>query len=197
MSWELTAVMSIIILAPFAFFGVFWLFTKIINLIKVRRGYVGAEFIRSNRYLVTSISKPNSNYLSYAGKKYKFDPKKLFRRGSTPTMLYVEDRTEPIDPLVSKTGSKISTQRLSEVLIRFFNLGKISAMKQEKIMQILLIIAVAAAIGAVGFAFMNFQAMGVMEGRLAGAVSNVVKEEISKINITTPSTTTTSIPVLT
>lgn len=159
--WQM--IFSILVLSPFAIIGVYKIFNWFREMFLVRKGNVEMAFLTGNRGFKFGWGKPNGDQIDYGKHKmYKFSPKKLYRHGSKPLALFNENSIEQLDPLTTQE-SKLDTSRLSELLIRYFNLGVISTMSKEKVMTILLIIAVAAAIGSVGLGFVNMQAMGAID----------------------------------
>jgi len=189
---ELWQLIALIATTPLAFIGIYILFKKLAHLIMVRKGYMKLLFFTKNKMIREDLRKPQSDTFSIGNKAFELDSKNIFRWGHTPTLSFSENSTKSLNPLEKK--SVLTPTRLDNIQFNAFNAGKRTIEKKEKIMQILLIIAVAAAIGALGFAFMDFQATGVMENRIIGSVRGIVVEEIAKINITN---TTTPITVLT
>lgn len=200
--WQM--IIAIFALSPFAFIGVYWIFIRILNFILIRRGRVKLGFFTGNRGFKTSYGKPQSDHIVVGKNKlYKFNPRKLFRWGHTPMALYNEDSIEQLDPLVEEK-SKLSTTRLSELLIRWFNLGVISSMKKEKILTMLLIALIAVNAILAGVNFISWQSINSMAGTINEAntaIGNLPEKIVERLPNTTqtqaqPPQEGTTIPVL-
>jgi len=187
---ELWQLIALIATMPLAFIGIYILFKKLAHLVMVRKGYIKLLFFTKNKMIREDLRKPQSKTINVGGKKsFTFDPKHIFRWGHTPTLVYNEESVNPLNPIEKTT--KLTPTRLDDIQFNAFNAGKRTIEKKEKIMQILLIIAVAGAIAAAGFAFMSFQATGITEARIIGSVRGIIIEEVAKINVTRPITVLT------
>ena len=197
---DIVVLVSLISVAmlPLAFVGAIFIVKRFMEFMLTRKGYVKLLFTTPSRQIKTEYHKPESNYIKAGGKKmYRFDPRKIFRwgLGGTPTILYNEESIEPIDPL--EKSSKLSPVRLSELLTRWFNLGVLSTIKKEKIIQSLLIIVTIAAIGSVIMSFMAFDALRSVESSIRSDLdtkTNTLLEAVQNIQQTQAATE--EIPVI-
>lgn len=176
-------VIAAMIMIPFGAFGIFTLFRKIMELAFVRMGNVRMLLFTPSRMIKSTWGKPQKEDITTGKSTYKFGSEYLYRNGGTPTILYNQDSIEPVDPLKDQT-SKLSTSRLSEMQIRWFNLGVISTLKQEQLVKILLIVCVVAAVGAAGLSFINMQSMSMMQGSLAGQIGGIPDAVTSRLPAT-------------
>lgn len=168
--------LMLIVASPFAFMGLFNLMKKIFEFLAIRRGNVKMLMFTPSKQIRTKFARPQSDFLKYGEKMYKFDPSKLFRWGwgGVPTIAYNEDSIEPLNPL--DITSKISSGRLSELLIRWYNLGSIANIKKEKLMTMLLIGVIIANVVLAAVVFVSWQSISVIDSRISGIPDQVISK---------------------
>ena len=181
-AFEWQMVFTVLFLSPFAFIGIMKIMGYFKEVVLVRKGNVEAGIITENRGFKFTFGKPKGDHLEIGkNKMYQFNPKKLYRHGHKPLAIYNENSIAQLDPL-NESENKLNTDRLSELLIRWFNLGVISTMSKEKLLTMLVLIAVVGSVAAAGISFINMQSSGMMESSLSGAIAALD----SKVSALTP-----------
>jgi len=141
-----------VIESPFVAFGIYKFIVWITKKLKIRSGHVFARFILPNRQEKEVLSKPEGNQIKVKGKDFGYDSKKLTYRGNEPIATYDSKKVVPIDLLTDLGKNEISSDEISQITIRAFNLGMISGTNVSKRMAqyILFILIGVIIIGLIG-----------------------------------------------
>lgn len=150
MDMMLMVIIAMCVTFPFAFYGIIVATQKIIEMFKVKGGWVKARIVMPNARELYKLVKPMGKgvILKIFGKErtYAFDSKKMTFAGNTPMQTWNVDEITPIDLTNPKMKNAISSDELSNIVIRAFNLGVISSMSKEKMLTMLSFLI----LGAVG-----------------------------------------------
>lgn len=156
---DLLVLLLIGICSPFVMLGTVFLTGKLHEIVKVKRGCVKAYFITRNHSLKRFFSKPKGSQLKIGQMSfdYKDTPGYVVRDGASPTVFYNEKTAEQIDMTNQEQKSKVDPNHFSDLLVRAFNLGVISTVRDEKKLLLFVMIGCFAAVGSciVGLLGMN------------------------------------------
>jgi hypothetical protein len=132
----------IVLLLPFAMFGVWKIMHKVKAWQLVKKGYFKATFRMANHRKNTTFVKPEKSWIKTGNRVYPFseDSGFIYYNSGTPEIEYDYDgqqinfenvhKSETIDPI-----------RLHLLVMRFFNLGKKSVKGRDNLILPLLIVA--------------------------------------------------------
>jgi len=155
---ELAYFLIILGLMPLSFGGVYILVGAVVKRIKVRMGHIELFRITKNFRLKRQISKPDGGKLKMGGVPVPFNNKPPFIAfdGTTPVTLYTAEGKQ-INLTNPGKEQQIEPGYLSNLITEAYNLGIVSALKQDNIIKLFMIAAVIAAAVAAVFGFMSWQ----------------------------------------
>ena len=158
---ELELLLYIAILAPFAMFGLYKLLVWVFEMYKVKKGHFKVTFRMPNHRKFSKFIKPEKDNLKQGEKTFPFSAATGFvaYSGNTPEIEYDKDEHQiNFDDI--KNTSIIDAKGLSALGKRAYNLGKIEAQKNDKIMMFLMFAVVGATLISAGISFLVWQDVG-------------------------------------
>jgi hypothetical protein len=174
----IVTLLALCITAPLAAYSIFVLTKKIIEILQIRKGCIKGLWLLPNKQQLVSIVKPEGREVKVKilGKDltYQYDSNLLTFEGSTPIQVWDYKNSKPIDLTNLKKQDNISAEDISVLIIKAFNLGAISAMKDDKMIQLLVMLACGLAAVAAITGFLSMQQ--------TGALSDLLKPIVPVIN---------------
>ena len=178
------------VLAPFASFGIYKAIRWVIEKIQIGRGYIIGRWILPNRREMLKIVKPVGKEVNvkFDKKEMSFNYKSdlLTYRGNAPIATWNRLGMSQLDLSKGEVkADKLSADDVGNLIIRAYNLGIISAMRDEKFVKLLLIIAVALMALGVVMGFMNWSATDALSKGLDQVAKDVATNtaDIAKLLI--------------
>lgn len=167
-------------LMPFALFGIVWFFKWLNAYMKTRKGFVKARFILSTFRTKEMFIKPSEGMIErkkIGGDKrqYPYNNKNGFLtwEGNTPVATYNEEMAQQLNmSAIEQSGEGLSPKRISDLMFRAFNLGKMSQMKEDNMMKFLIFIAAGCAGIAAVLGIMNLMNLGSLSQQITQTIAN-------------------------
>ena len=142
-----------------AFFGIFKFIKWLMLMIHIRKGGTLGRFVTPSKQEIVKQIKPSGvdvkQKLMGKDKTFKFDPAVVTFQGSIPIITYNTESMLPVDISNPKGEQDLSSEDISLLMIRAFNLGVLSALRNDKTLMLIGLVAAGAAIGAIGIGLVN------------------------------------------
>jgi hypothetical protein len=172
-------IIMMLFVLPFAMFGIYCLSQKIIEFLRVRKGWIRGRWIMPNKrefpLHVKPLGKEVKVKLLGKEKTYKFNPSKMTFDGYTPIMTWNVDDMEPVDIMNKTQQGTMSAHDISMFIIRAFNLGKIEGMKKQNILIILVIGCMLISAGSLIASIMNINLLQLLGPQVQTLLDNTGK----------------------
>jgi len=168
--------MIFISMAPLTFAGVVFIMGKVGEIMMVKKGRVKAYIIANNRRVRKVFAKPTGSQMKIGQKIFSFKntPDYLTYEGSVPVTFYNEKTSEQLNMFNTETQYPVEPEYFDNLIVRSYNLGRLSSLVADKKMMLFLLICVLASAGACGIGVMNFMAIKDVIEAGATAVAPVV-----------------------
>jgi len=163
---EIIAIIAVLaMLAPFGILGIIYLLKWMMSFLQVRSGKVRAGFVTESYRLRRKFVKPKGGHIVTKSRTYNYSDKPgyIVFQGGTPECMYNEKTMQQINLADPKDKPEINPEHFSDLLIRMYNLGKLSGMKPSILLVILCIMAIA--VSGITLALL------VMQGGTTGAIA--------------------------
>jgi len=166
---------------PLGLWGCLDLLKKLNAYLKIRKGFVKARFVLSTFRTKEMFLKPSEGMLErkkLGGDKrqYPYNNKNGFLtwEGNTPVATYNEEMAQQLNmSTIEQSGEGLSPKRISDLMFRAFNLGKMSQMKEDNMMKFMLFIAAACAAVAAIAGIMNYMSGGSLSQQITQLAANI------------------------
>ena len=144
-----TELMVIMAMTPFVILGVRALARILIEKSKVSHGCIKTQLILQNRRLKSYFVKPDSDEIKIGKKRLGFDgsAEKMVIEGNVPVAFYNAKTSEQLNMFSSKTSYPVDPEYFDNIVIRAYNLGKLSAIVNEQ--KLLLVCIIACIVGGI------------------------------------------------
>lgn len=181
--------MTMLFVTPFATYTFYAIFNKLAEIMQVRKGYIKARFILPNRREKVKFVKPASNEvkIKVLGKEktFNFQTEKLTFNGNTPIETWHVNEMAPLDLANPSAKQSVSSDDVSNLVIRAYNLGIITATQQTKIQLIIMFIVLGLAAGAIVMGVMNWTALSDVATKMTTLPTDISKAIITGLTNTT------------
>lgn len=161
MTKEFLYAVIIMALTPLSAGGIYLIVDFIINRMKVRMGYVKILKITKNFRLKKMFAKPSGSKIKIEKDKsapFTNKPPFMAFEGVVPVSIFTS-KGEQLNLLKEKGKSKIDLDYISLLVTEAYNLGILSAIKQDSWMKILMLACIGASLLAVLLGYMNLQTL--------------------------------------
>ena len=146
MEMNVTILLYILIYSiPFVLIGFVWVVTKVIELIKIRNGYVETVVLMEGGQSRKKFIKPKSNSIDITKDKQSFFKDAIgyvWRQGWKPFTIVRENDLQQLNLLeTTKSEHEFSADDVSNLIIRSFQVGYIKGFKKNQMLNNLFMFA--------------------------------------------------------
>ena len=159
-------------------YTLFIIIKKIIEIFKVRSGWIVGRWILPNKRELTRYVRPMGDEVKIRvlGKEhhYNYKTELLTFMGNTPVSTWNVGMLLPMDLTKPNIKQEMSSDDISNLIIRAYNLGIIAAMRENRLLMIIALITCACAGGALAFGLLNMN--------IGTTLTDIVKPMVANVN---------------